>query len=131
MMSGGPSIGVLDLTMAGWQAGGVVTRTMTHALAMAGASVKYVCGDDGISVGDVPLLRVPTLRPVPLENTVRRMLRVPSRDAAAEVMRRDGIEVTLPRTLPVKGTLPHSVGWIPDFQHKHLPHLFTKTQLET
>jgi glycosyltransferase involved in cell wall biosynthesis len=41
-----------------------------------------------------------------------------------------GIDVLFPFNRPMPFERPHRLAWIPDFQHKHLPELFSKKELE-
>lgn len=121
-------IAVQDLSMGGWQAGSVVSRTIALSLSRAGESVVYACREPQLAPYGLNVLGVQTKKPLPGENTIRRILRLPSDNGTAAALRDAGASVVLPMVLPSRFPKPPSIGWIPDFQHKHLPELFSPGQ---
>lgn len=79
------------------------------------------------------LLRRPAkARPLPGELRLRRALRLPA-EADAPIIaaaRHAGVSVVLPLLqVPAKAKNVKTIGWIADFQHLHLPHMFDAAEL--
>lgn len=127
-MTTDPSIGVVDLAMSGWTAGSVVSRTMACSLHAIGANIAFF----GPSLENAEGLRLQApagIRHFPGEYSLRRVLSLPLRDSIAATARQARSDIILPLIKPVRGGF-HKVGWIPDFQHKHLPDLYSAAQLK-
>lgn len=118
-------IGIRDLEMRGWMAGGVVARTMVMALSAAGAEVRFITSCESRIPAGIKGVIVPESSYWPGEWTLRQLLKCGPKRMLADAARRAGVDVLLPMmgSERVEG-LP-SIGWIPDFQHRHLPELFS------
>ena len=114
--------------MAGWTAGGVVSKTMALALQSAGAEVVVLAQPEQ-KVGSLPLLTPPAPAYWPGEWTLRKMMGLPSRNTLPAFAKEARLDVLLPVVAPLSGRGLPRVGWIPDLQHKHLPELFPTDQL--
>ena len=142
-----PRIGVLDFTSPGWTAGSTFTRALTWSLARAceteGMEV-VVLSEDESNLAEfklpVPVVRVPAPLLAPpasvsrsfVQRLIRRMSGQPDPSStfnAYLAAREEGISVLMP-----PGAVPDwtvgvkTLGWIPDFQHRHLPHYFTEQE---
>ncbi len=122
-------IAVCDLAMSGWMAGGVVARTVARALSVQGSGVRFVCSRHAQLPDGVLPLEIPECRPLPGENTLRSLLRLNPRNLLGPSLRTAGVSVVIPLVKPPDFQNPSAVGWIPDFQHRHLPHLFSPAQI--
>ncbi len=120
-------VGVVDLSVSGWAAGSVVSRTMAKSLVMAGGNVIFFASSetDPMPCGVYQLYPPKYL---PGECTFRKILRLPHRESIVPAVRSAGVDVLLPMVKPMHGIRAAQVGWIPDFQHHHLPDLFTLSQ---
>lgn len=149
-------IGVVDQLSPGWPAGGTYAATLARSLAAAcqgtGLGVSFLSRDEGAArrVGgsevEVVVLTGPEHLPgerwlrrclgrpekgVPLrgETRLRHLLGLPDRSNPFSAARRLGIRVLLPLLdLPSWDTGVGMIGWIPDFQHLHLPELFSRSE---
>jgi glycosyltransferase involved in cell wall biosynthesis len=113
-------IGFLDRSDASWTAGASYSRSMVNALASA-ADARC----------ELTLLSGPRSSLAKLPSAVR-PLRMENRASPADVLRlvaEQKLDVLLPIT---EALLPETdcalIGWIPDFQHRRLPHYFTEEQ---
>ena len=117
--------------MRGWTAGGVVTRTLALALKSAGADVVYA----STSCERVPQgIRGVVVRKAnyfPAEWTLRQWLAMGPKEESAQCLRSAGATVLLPAVDAVQIHSTPSIGWIPDFQHLHLPELFSPHLVKT
>lgn len=122
-------IGLLDLAMGGWAAGATYTRMLAQSLAGAGVE-PVIFGEAGAeAAGDQKRIAVPASRAFPGEATLRQKLGWPPRSAVSRAARAHGIDVLLPVTAPLSGGKgPAKIGWIPDFQHRHLPQFYSEAQ---
>ncbi|MDX2251801.1 MAG: glycosyltransferase [Nitrospira sp.] len=140
-------IGILDFTSPGWTAGSTFTRVMAWSLARAcqggGTEVVVFSEDDSklaeykmpVSVVRVSgaLLGAPTqVRPSLARRVIERAWGRPDPSTtfnAYIAAREEGVSVLLP-----PGDVPDwtagvkTLGWIPDFQHRHLPQLFSEQE---
>lgn len=123
-----PLIGVADLAMSRWAAGGVVSRTMALSLAAAGANVVLLTARPENSPASVPHAKLPELTYLPGEWTLRKLLKKDKGSAMAPGAREAGVDVLLPDVEAIGSASLRTVGWIPDFQHLHLGHLFSEEQ---
>jgi glycosyltransferase involved in cell wall biosynthesis len=121
-------IGVIDLSMSGWAAGANYSRMVVESLRHAGGDVLLLASEHASSTA--PVVHVPSIRPWPGEGLLRRWTGEPERSAITAAARAAGVEVILPVIAPLSGSrVPARLGWIPDFQHRHLPQLFNSKQI--
>jgi len=125
-------IGIVDQTSLGWTAGSSYVRTVVHSLGNA-------CRGNGVELfllspqqntyhrklGFANILPIPRPHYFRGEPRLRGFFGWPKRSSLADVARAHQISVLLPLSRIPHG-LPHSkaIGWIPDFQHVHLPEFF-------
>ncbi|MDD5198751.1 MAG: glycosyltransferase [Terrimicrobiaceae bacterium] len=115
-------IGFLDRTQANWTAGASYTRSMVHALANASIAdcEVHVLGGRTSSLAELPAGA----------KAIRFDADVVSLTHIQEAVEAHGLDVLLPVT---EALLPQTacalVGWIPDFQHRHLPEYFSDEEL--
>jgi glycosyltransferase involved in cell wall biosynthesis len=140
-------IGVLDFTSPDWTAGATFTRMLAWSL-------TQVCREDGTEIIvlteneanlakyklPVKILQVPTpllgLPPRISHSLSQQLLRCmwsrPDQKAtfnAYATASEYGISVVLPPGVVPDWTAGvRTIGWIPDFQHRHLPHYFTEEE---
>lgn len=134
--SGRLRIGVLDLTNAGWMGGLSYTHMIIHSLAQACAKgdaelLAFTIGGnrlpDGVQgVGSLPVASAG----YPLAGrALRRFLPVADRTNLFYQAKKHGLSVVVPALgLPRFTFGTRSVGWIPDFQHVHLPQFFSPAE---
>ena len=138
-------IGVLDFTSPDWTAGATFTRMLAWSLAQVcrqeGAEVIVLTENEAnlakyklpVKVLQVP---APLLGPPPevsrsyTQRLLQRMWGHPRPSAtfnAYAMASEHGISVLLaPGVVPDWTAGVRTIGWIPDFQHRHLPHYFTE-----
>lgn len=140
-------IGVLDFTSPDWTAGATFTRMLTWSLAQAcrqdGTEVIVLTENEAnlakyklpVKVLQVPapLLGLPPRVPRSLsQRLLRRMWSRPDPKVtfnAYATASEYGISVLLPPGVVPDWTAGvRTIGWIPDFQHRHLPHYFTEEE---
>jgi glycosyltransferase involved in cell wall biosynthesis len=124
-----PLWAVNNLSSGGWSAGTGVSRTILLALSAAGENVVLFGGQPSDTTS-VPVIPRPVMRPFFGQNTFCRILGLPLLDDFSGVLRCAGVDALVPVVVPLKFRSPPSVGWIPDFQHRHLPQLFSNAQLK-
>ena len=124
-----PLWAVNNLSSGGWSAGTGVSRTILLALSAAGENVVLFGGQPSDTTS-VPVIPRPVMRPFFGQNTFSRILGLPLLDDFSGVLRCAGVDALVPVVVPLKFRSPPSVGWIPDFQHRHLPQLFSNAQLK-
>ena len=141
-------IGILDFTSPAWTAGSTFTRVMAWSLARAcqgkGTELAVLSEDESkLAEYKLPvsfihvsgaLLGVPTeVRPSFARRVAQRVWGRPDPSTSFNAYiaaREAGVSVLLP-----PGDVPDwtagvkTLGWIPDFQHLHLPHFFTEQEL--
>ena len=114
--------------MQGWMAGGVVTRTIAGSLKSVGIDVVYAANSLARVPEGIRGVSVPAPHYFPLEWSLRRWLgKLPKEMIAAE-LDKAGATVIFPVVESIRNTLLPTIGWIPDFQHQHLPDLFSLDQ---
>lgn len=130
-------IGVLDLSVTGWTAGGIFTRVVCHGLARAvaeepGVELSFISNNpppkglpSAFSV-EAPVSWVPLSLGQRVE---RRLGRYRQPNWIELTMEQRKLDVVLPvvyaaSTAPTKQTTGKQIGWIPDFQHLYLPEFF-------
>lgn len=128
-MSLSRKIAVQDLSMAGWQAGAVVSRTLAASLALAGERVVYLHPEGANIPAGVEGCVVPAVRHWPGETTWRRWRGLEARSGIPRILKKEGIGGLCPVVKPPGFRSPGVVGWIPDFQHKFLPERFGAGQI--
>jgi glycosyltransferase involved in cell wall biosynthesis len=148
-------IGIVDQS-SGWFAAAVYSQMILSSLDAACASEEVELFF--LSDGDDPMpgkhrakhIRLPAADYLPTERQVRRLFGINEKSAALRgeprlrkllhlrgksdlfgMAQQRGINVLLPLLdLPPWDIAPATVGWIPDFQHIHLPKFFTEGDLE-
>src|SRR4051794_26176427 len=91
-----PSIGVIDLSMSGWTAGAVVSRTMALSLQAAGADVTFVTTRLENAPTGVAAVEAPKPFYLPGEWTFSKFSGLQQRSLNRAWARRAGIDVLLP-----------------------------------
>jgi hypothetical protein len=119
-----PLIGVVDLAMSGWAAGGVVSRTMALSLRAAGAEVVLLSPYPDKAPAGLRTAKPPQPYHLPGEWTLRKISGWKKTSATAVCAREAGVDVVLPDVEAVGSPSLNAVGWIPDFQHLHLHDLY-------
>ena len=119
---------LLDVDSNGWAAGAVVSRTLAFALVSNGEHPFFV-GQGASSLsppGCIPI-EVGSPRSFPGENTLRTVLKLPARSGVLRSLKEVKPKAALPIVeLPVPNC--PTIGWIPDFQHRYLPELFSEDE---
>ena len=149
-------IGIVDQTSTGWTAASVYSQTVLSSLdaACTAASVElfFFSASDTAVHGkyQATKIRLAASDYLPAERQFRRLLRLNDKShslrgearlrkllhlrSEADVFgmaQQNGINVLLPLLdLPPWDIEPRTIGWIPDFQHVHLPQFFGETDLE-
>ena len=149
-------IGVVDQTAAGWVAAAVYSRTILSSLDSAcnSAGVELFFLSGGSDERDAGLrakrMRLASTDYLPAEKQLRKLfgLKEKSRALRGEARLRkllrlrgdsdlfglaqhNSINVLLPLLdLPPWRIVPGTIGWIPDFQHLHLPQFFGPQDLQ-
>ncbi len=149
-------IGVVDQTASGWVAAAVYSRTILSSLDAAGGSAGVELFF--LSANNDPLSDRYRAKRVQLASTdylpgerqlrnlfgfskktgalrgearLRRILRLRGESDLFGLAQQNDIHVLLPLLdLPPWRTVPRTIGWIPDFQHLHLPEFFGETDLD-
>jgi glycosyltransferase involved in cell wall biosynthesis len=123
-------IGFVDGGSPGWTAGSTFARTLATSLAAAadGAGIEVAilsAGEpnrEGRSPRVIPLL---PRRQFGAEARLRSLARRPAAPSPIRIARRHGLSVVVvPFFVPRWTRELAVVGWVPDFQHVHLPELF-------
>ena len=123
----------------GWSGGPTFLRMLAHSLgaACAAESVELLAllpPDDLEATGSAPVTTVAVDLSARAGTGVERRLRAlagkPPRSDVVREARRNHVSVTvLSATFPDEAHYLTSVGWIPDFQHVHLPDYFSEQEL--
>ncbi len=127
-MKNKPLIGVADLAMNRWTAGGIVSRTMALSLHAAGANVNFLTARPENAPLEVAHTKLPQLRYLPGEWTLRKLSGRDKGSAMARGARLAGVDVLLPDVEALGSSSLPAIGWIPDFQHLHLGELYSDDQ---
>ena len=114
--------------MQGWMAGGVVTRTIAGSLKCVGTDVVYAANSLTHVPEGIRGVSVPAPHYFPLEWTLRRWLGKTPKEMLAAELDKAGATVIFPVVESVQNSSLPTIGWIPDFQHLHLPDLFSVDQ---
>jgi len=146
-------IGVVDQASSGWTAAAIYSKMILRSLSSVSdeanaeiyflssqtdpltapaklielASADYLPGERGIrrslALGD----KVHAWRG---EARIRRLLKIPDASSPFSIAGKHGIDVLLPLLdVPPWPVASRLVGWIPDFQHVHLPEFFSANEL--
>lgn len=121
-------VGVIDLAMSGWTAGGVVSRTMALSLQAAGAEAVFITPHPESAPKGVRTYRPPKPHYLPGEWTLRKLTGWRKLSMTAREVRAAGVDVILPDVEGLGSLGSKAVGWIPDFQHHHLKDLYSDDQ---
>lgn len=124
-----PTIGVVDLSMNGWTAGAVLSRTMALSLHAAGADVVFFTAQPERAPGCLKSVKPPGPRYLPGEWTLRKMFALRTPTITPGTARAAGVDVILPNVESAVSPALKSIGWIPDFQHLHLGNLYQPAQI--
>jgi glycosyltransferase involved in cell wall biosynthesis len=112
-------IGILDCSSPLWTAGEVYTRTLLAALEVAdkpaGTSLTFFRSNSGLVAPSC--FEVCDIAPIP------------SAPAWLKLQEARDIDVLLPLQNCALPPRRAAVGWIPDLQHIHLPHLFASEEI--
>jgi glycosyltransferase involved in cell wall biosynthesis len=124
-------IGLVDAGTAGWTGGSTFIRTLAGSLAAAaegsGIEIAFL-SDAQLDGAGAPARLVPLLprRQLPGEPRLRNLARRPPGPSPIQTARAHGVSVLiLPFFVPRRTSGIAVIGWIPDFQHLHLPNLFS------
>jgi glycosyltransferase involved in cell wall biosynthesis len=123
-----PLIGVVDLAMSGWAAGGVVSRTMALSLQAAGAEVVFLTPHPDQAPAGLRTATPPKPSHLPGEWTLRKVTGWKKASMTSVCAREAGVDVVLPDVEAVGSSSLAAIGWIPDFQHLHLADLYSTGQ---
>jgi glycosyltransferase involved in cell wall biosynthesis len=123
-----PLIGVVDLAMSGWAAGGVVSRTMALSLHAVGADVVFLTAHPVNAPACLRSFKPPEPTYLPGEWTLRKLSGWKKTSRTSVGAHRAGVDVILPDVEALGSASLQAVGWIPDFQHLHLASLYSNEQ---
>lgn len=149
-------IGIVDQTSTGWVAGAVYSQTILSSLDAACTSAGVQLFFLSNNVDQMPQkyraksMRLAHADYLPGERQLRRLFGMTEKSRALRgearlrkllrlrgesdlfgIAEENGINVLLPLLdLPPWKIAPSTIGWIPDFQHLHLPEFFGPTDLE-
>lgn len=149
-------IGVVDQTSTGWVAAAVYSRTILSSLDAAcnsaGVELFFLSGVNDQMQGNyrAKRMRVTSADYLPAERQLRKLfgikeksralrgearlrklLRLRSESDLFGLAQQNSINVLLPLLdLPPWRIVPSTIGWIPDFQHLHLPEFFGESDLQ-
>lgn len=124
-----PKVGVVDLSMNGWTAGAVLSRTMALSLNAAGADVTFFTGQPDQAPARLKSVKPPPPRYLPGEWTLRKMFSKHLPKITPGFARETGVDVVLPDVESIGTASLKTIGWIPDFQHLHLSNLYSPAQI--
>ena len=151
-------IGVVDQSSTAWAAGGTYTRMTVESLVAAGcggACELYFFShpENGwnLPVQSVKRVELTTVDYLPAERSVRKwfrlaeksssfrgesylrgVLRIADNSSVFSAAQELGIDVLLPLLdVPRWDIKPKTLGWIPDFQHVHLPNFFSRAEVQS
>lgn len=129
-------IGILDLANSGWTAGGTYTRMLVESLSRAcRGTADEVCviamngGPQGGAAPQVETIRGSKAAYGRYGRELRRLVPVPDVSNPFWLARKHGVSVVLPAfEVPRFAFGSRAIGWIPDFQHVHLPRFFSDAE---
>jgi glycosyltransferase involved in cell wall biosynthesis len=151
-------IGVVDQTVSGWAAAAVYSRMTLRSLEAAcepgGPELFFLAAqgnqDQLPADSRVKSMQVTATDYLPAEQPFRKLFRLPEKSGAFRgesrlrkilrltsksdpfgIARENKIDVLLPLLdLPPWPIAPRTIGWIPDFQHLHLPEFFSPADVQ-
>lgn len=149
-------IGVVDQTSTGWVAAAVYSRTILSSLDAAcnsaGVELYFLSGASDQMPGNyrAKQMRLKSADYLPAERQLRSMFGIKEKSRALRgearlrnllrlrgesdlfgMAQHNSINVLLPLLdLPPWRIVPSTIGWIPDFQHVHLPEFFSDSDLQ-
>ncbi len=136
-------IGILDLSVTGWTAGGIFTRVVCHGLASAAAAapdieLTFVSNSEpskGLPVS-LSTEKPVSWQPLSLGERVQRRFGAFRQPNWLELtMERHRLDAILPvvyaaSVAPTRPAAGRLIGWIPDFQHLYLPEYFDQAEID-
>jgi glycosyltransferase involved in cell wall biosynthesis len=132
-------IGVVDQSSAGWTAASIYSRMMLRSLDSicdrAGNELYFLSSGefDDRRFNHAEWIKLATPKPSAVrgEPRLRHLLHLTDNSDPFSLARKHGIDVLLPLLdVPPWSVAPKLIGWIPDFQHVHLPEFFSDAELE-
>lgn len=136
-------IGVLDLSVAGWTAGGIFTRVVSHGLAQAAleepdVQLTFITSHPAHHSleKNFQVEKPVTWEPLNWAERIQRRLGTYQPPNWLELTaHRRKLDVIVPIVYaacakPTRPTRSRSIGWIPDFQHLYLPEFFEKDEIQ-
>lgn len=149
-------IGIVDQSSTGWVAAAVYSRTVLSSLDAAcdaaGVELFFLSGNDEMpgSFSSAKSMRLTQTDYLPAERQLRKLfgmgeksralrgearlrklLRIRSDSDLFGIAQHNNLNVLLPLLdLPPWRLVTNTIGWIPDFQHLHLPEFFGSNDLE-
>ncbi len=114
-------IGILDCSSPHWTAGEVYTRTLLAALAAA----------DRPAATELLFFRSNAAIVPPSGIEICEIGASPNGSLWPNLQKSLAVDVLLPLQNFVLPPYKAAIGWIPDFQHIHMPHLFSKFEAES
>jgi glycosyltransferase involved in cell wall biosynthesis len=130
-MKNKPLIGVVDLAMSRWAAGGIVSRTMALSLQVTGANVVLLTNHPDKAPAGLRTAAAPKPHYLPGEWTLRKLSGWKKTSATFVCARQVGVDIVLPDVEAVGSSTLAAVGWIPDFQHLHLAEFYSAEQKDS
>jgi len=124
-----PKVGVVDLSMSGWTAGAVLSRTMALSLQAAGANAVFLTAKPDQAPAGLQSAQPPAPRYLPGEWTLRKMFSWHPPKITPAFVHDAGVDVVLPDVESIGSSSLKAIGWIPDFQHLHLSTLYSQAQI--
>ncbi len=135
-------IGLIAQGGAGWAGGSEYVRNLSKAIRATGqpAKVTLICGEPQRAEWEPHSGLFDAVVSVPVRKSrgFLNRFRASNRDFT-QMVRRSGVEFLYPFTydnqynvgvsLPVGGIACRWAAWVPDFQHRHLPQLFTQKEI--
>jgi glycosyltransferase involved in cell wall biosynthesis len=128
-------IGVVDQSVAGWTAAATYSkmtlRSLSSACEASGSELYFLSAVEPEKNHAIWIKLAAPARARRGEARLRYALGVDHRGDPFSIARKHGIDVLLPLLdVPAWKLKTKSIGWIPDFQHIHLPHLFQPAELQ-
>ena len=151
-------VGIVDQTISGWTAAGVYSRMILRSLGTANkppaVRLSFLTAHETnarlAEASHVQTIKLESADYLPAERQIRKLLRIEEKigpirgefrlrkllgiASQADVFasaEKNKIDVLLPLLdIPPWKISARTIGWIPDFQHVHLPGLFSKVDLD-
>lgn len=135
-----PHIGLVAIGGAGWMGGANYVRNLATAIRAADpeARISWLCGESLRN----DWMDVAPRFDVRARFSIRAFLRGRMGEPLVQTIAREGVDFIYPLTydneynlglrFPVRASIGSCdwAGWIPDFQHRHLPELFTEKEIQ-